>query len=562
MLNTKKDFTALLFKLIDPLKDKYSKKHAFLDVGSHRTWYDEQAARMEAFARPLWGLVPFWTGGQENSDFEKIYTDGIANGTNPQSGEYWGFCRDNDQRFVEMAAIAYGLLLCPQKLWEPLSPAQRENLSLWLYSINVHRVGDNNWRFFRVLVNSALKKLGQKYDSEKTEEDFAKIESCYLGEGWYKDGPEGQRDYYISFAYHFYGLIYAHTMADEDAKRCKIFKERAEVFAKTFIYWFADTGEAVPYGRSLTYRFAQVAFWSACLLADVKPFSVPVIKGIIVRHLESWFGDNKIFDNGNVLTVGYKYNQLTMAENYNAPGSPYWGLKVFAFLALDDNHEFWTARAAKLPLLEDLKMIKPAQMLAARYRGSVTIYPAGMQNDFSCGQIPAKYTKFAYSTLFGFSVPKGNVSLSEAACDSTLAFELDGLIMTRLHSKSFVLNEDSLTIYWSPFTGIEVETKIVPKEYGHIRKHKVISDYECKAYDCGFAVSCTDSAKCTHKADSTSACAENVNSKCTVQSDTGSGEIINAVPNTNLVSPKTVIPAIKYLIKKGTNIFTTYIYEV
>ena len=52
-------------------------------------------------------------------------------------------------------------------------------------------------------------------------------------------------------------------------------------FAKTFIYWFADNGEAVPYVRSLTYRFAQCAFWSACLLADIRPFSVSVPKTVI-----------------------------------------------------------------------------------------------------------------------------------------------------------------------------------------------------------------------------------------------------------------------------------------
>mgnify|MGYP000220067292 CR=1 FL=1 len=30
------------------------------------------SADVEAFARPLWGLVPFWAGGGENETFEKV----------------------------------------------------------------------------------------------------------------------------------------------------------------------------------------------------------------------------------------------------------------------------------------------------------------------------------------------------------------------------------------------------------------------------------------------------------------------------------------------------------
>lgn len=70
-------------------------------------------------------------------------------------------------------------------------------------------------------------------------------------------------------------------MSYEDKQRCELIKDRAMTFAKTFIYWFADNGEAVPYVRSLTYRFAQCAFWSACLLADIRPFSVSVPKTVI-----------------------------------------------------------------------------------------------------------------------------------------------------------------------------------------------------------------------------------------------------------------------------------------
>ena len=80
----------------------------------------------------------------------------------------------------------------------------------------------------------------------------------------------------------------------------------------------------------------------------MEPLPLPVMKGIIVRNLAWWLA-RPIFDRDGVLTIGYGYPQMYMAEQYNAPGSPYWGLKVFLLLALPDDHPFWACEAAPLP---------------------------------------------------------------------------------------------------------------------------------------------------------------------------------------------------------------------
>lgn len=48
------------------------------------------------------------------------------------------------------------------------------------------------------------------------------------------------------------------------------------------------------------------------------------MKGIVLRHLRWWL-KQPMFDRDGVLSVGYSYPNLAMAEDYNAPGSPYWG---------------------------------------------------------------------------------------------------------------------------------------------------------------------------------------------------------------------------------------------
>ena len=109
--------------------------------------------------------------------------------------------------------------------------------------------------------------------------DVTNVNQGYEFAGWYQDGDSGQKDYYISFAIHFYSLFYVRVMNEEDPERCEIYKERAMLFAKEFIYWFDESGASLPYGRSLTYRFSQVSFFSACLMAGIEPFPVGVIKG-------------------------------------------------------------------------------------------------------------------------------------------------------------------------------------------------------------------------------------------------------------------------------------------
>ena len=514
---------------------------------------------MEGFSRVLWGLVPLWAGGGNIDGFSEIYASGLTAGTDPSSDEYWGGFRKGDQKFVEIAAISYGLLLAPDKLWEPLSDTAKENLSAYLRLSNNYEVSDNNWRMFPVLVNLALKSLNQPYDQHLIDYGLERLDSFYLGNGWYKDGVTEQRDYYIPFALHFYSLIYAKVCANDDPERCALFKERAEEFAKEYIYWFDSKGRALVYGRSLTYRFAQAAFWSACLYADVDVFSYGIVKGIIVRHFEEWF-QNPITDNGGVLTIGYRYPNLHMSESYNSPGSPYWSLKAFILLALPDEHPFWQAEADPLPQLNKNKFLKEAQMIIQHDGDKVTALTPGRLHYNIHVHVSEKYCKFAYSSEFGFSVPRSNKFFNHAAPDSTLSFEIDGYIFTRRLSLKTNVEEDKILSLWSPFKGIMVETTLIPIEGGHIRRHKITSDYDCIARDAGFSVSCVEGTDCTSYGDDNSVTVKNNFSFCTVESGTGGKpEVVSFHPNTSLAYQKTATPLVVYDIKKGATEFETIV---
>jgi len=500
--------------------------------------YGDQVARLEGFARVLWGLLPLWAGGSDIKGFAEIYREGIANGTNPKHSEYWGRITDYSQRMVEAAPIGFGLLMAPDKVWEPLSEEEKDNFEKWLYGINEAKCPDNNWRFFTILVNLGLKNVGRKYSEENLKESIEKIHTMYKGNGWYSDGLSEQMDYYIAFAMHFYGLIYAKFMEKEDAENSRIFKERALLFAKDFIYWFDENGSSVAFGRSLTYRFAQCSFWSACVFAGIEPFDMGVIKGIICRNIDYWLNCD-IMDNGGILSIGYEYPNLIMSEEYNSFGSPYWAFKAFLILALGENHEFFKCDIKPLPKLDELRIIPEAKMVIQRQYGYPVILTGGQWVEWGMKFVAEKYSKFAYSSRYAFCVSCGNTSIKNISADSMLIFEKDEFFYMRRRCEKTAISEDG-TLYseWSPFSGVTVETYITPFKGGHKRRHIIESDGDYTVYDGAFAVP-DDTGEIE-----------------------GSGErfTIRTTPNLNLSNNLASIKAVKYQISKGKNQIETTVY--
>jgi hypothetical protein len=556
-LKSKQDYQEKLSEVLNPLIPHYSPGGARLTLGFTGAIYPPAIEELEGFARVLWGLAPYFHGGGTSKEFEEIYLNGLTHGTDPNSSEYWGAVEDYEQALVEMAAIAFGLLIAPEKFWMPLSSDAKSNLVAWLNQANKASTPPNNWKFFPILINVAFKQLGRpEYNQSVVDANLQEINSYYVGDGWYQDGPIARYDYYIAFAIHFYSLIYSVFMSEYDPVNSQLFRERAEAFGKQFLYWFDESGSGVPYGRSLTYRFAQVAFYSACVYAGVEPLALPVMKGIIDRNLEMWWHSH-MQDFSGILTIGYQYPNLVMAEAYNAPGSPLWALKSFLLLALDDDHPFWSAPAAAFPAVDSVKYLPKAQMILTHRHGNVIMYPNGLKYATpTLGHIEEKYGKFAYSSKFGFSVRKENNSLGNMAPDSDLVFEIGGLFFGRGVSTSEA-TEGKIVSHWSPFEGIDVTTELtVIDNYSYGLRHTITSKIACTAYACGFAIP-RDAPDYREAFNDTCANILTKNGGCEISG--GPGLIIEASPNTNLLYPRTSIPAVKYSIEAGNNKISSYI---
>lgn len=537
-LNTRSDLQEALRVLCSPLR--FSPGAARVRLGSTGATFDATAADLEGFARPLWGLAPLAAGGGHFSGWEP-YLRGLAGGTDPGHVEFWGDPTNHDQRLVEMAAIGFALALAPSCFWDPLPAAAKERLARWLAQINQVKVVDNNWLFFRVLVNLGLARVGADHSPAATRAALDRLDGFYLGDGWYADGPTAQRDYYVAFAMHFYGLVYAGLAPD--TPHAARFRERAARFARDFAHFFADDGAALPYGRSLTYRFAQGAFWGALGFANVEALPWGEIKGLALRHLRWWMSKD-IIQNDGTLSIGYGYANLLMAEGYNSPGSPYWALKYFIMLALPGDHPFWLAAEAQQPELSPMKTLPHAGLLLMRERGQVIALAGGQWAKWRPRHVAEKYAKFAYSTAFGFSVPAGGLGLEQAAADSILALSDDGHhYRVREESVEADMAGEALRSTWRPMPGVEVTTWLLPQPPWHLRVHRLRCDRPLHSAEGGFAI---DRSVISTFAETGNASAHGQAGGSGLIDVAGvrQGRIITPEPNTNVLVPRTVIPTL------------------
>ena len=354
---TRGDFVRATLAVLKPLHPCFSPGHARVKLpvaaGAH---FDDGAAQLEGFARPLWAVGALLAGLSASSAHEQgsptaeevntvldPWIRGIATGTDPNHPEYWGDVGASDQRMVEAEIISFALLAAPERMYKPLTPEQQGNVATWLRSLQGKPMPENNWRWFRVFANLALVQVCGVPEAELREHinaDLDLLDTFYLEDGWSSDGPwltsekmeeeharesapggrrdlttsRRQADYYSgSFAIQFSQLLYTRFAADFDPERVARYRQRARDFGTSFWRYFDSEGAAIPFGRSLTYRFACGGYFAALAVARVpdmpEPLSTPgAIKGHLLRHLRWWARHSEnIFYPDGTMNLGWLY---------------------------------------------------------------------------------------------------------------------------------------------------------------------------------------------------------------------------------------------------------------
>jgi hypothetical protein len=606
-LKTRKDVLQTANQLVNPLLLNFSPGKARVQSYNAGASFDSVATALEGFARILWAVAPIETGSDPLTDTTppslQTLSLGIVNGTNPNHEEYWGDLENKDQRMVEMAAIAFAILINPDEFW-PIDKTVQDQVTAWLLQINNRDIPDNNWLFFRVLVNLALGSRGARFDESLMLVSLSRLEEFYLGDGWYSDGFGGQRDYYISFAFHFYSLVYCKYAVDDDARIAR-FKSRAATFADDFVFYFNEKGSAIPFGRSLTYRFAHGAFWAAMAFAGVTGaktrngnpvLSMSAIKHLVLQNLRFW-SQQHILNGDGTLCIGYCYNQQLLAEEYNSPLSPYWSLKSFLILALPSTDTFWTTEEAAPNLVLDNLYLAYARMIIHRNpSGHVYSLTGGQWPNFNLRHRTSKYNKFSYSASFGFSIPSGVDGLEQHAGDNTLLLSnnedrnsyRDPMQPEVVGGLQSFEGRASICLRWKPWRDVEVTTWLISPPTAdspwHQRIHKITSKRHLWSAEGAFAVSRENphgrflSDFCVSDKENLVAGALGTDQGigfAVTKSTTGIsgirgntafferfGSNIKAFPNTNVMFPRTLIPTLLGEVNPGESWIKTSIFAI
>lgn len=548
-LESRDDFQRAVVDLYEPLRAHASPGGAWVIPGKHAAHYPPPSVGIEGFARPFWGIAPYVAGGGEFHHWA-AFRRGLEHGVDPDHPEYWGDGGDYGHIYVEQPAIALTFAMAPGESWDPLDPATRERVAQWCLTVNDVDLYDNNWLFFRVLTNLGLKSVGVTVNDDAVSDSLDRLEGFYRDDGWYADGPDGGMDYYNPWAMHTYGLLYAALAGDTDPDRATRFRERAIRFARSFRSWFADDGAGIPYGRSLTYRFAQATFWGALAYADVEGIDLGEVRGLWQRNLQ-WWASRPIFTNDGILSVGYGYPNIGMMERYNSPSAPYWAMKAFLPLALEESHPFWQATPAPQPPLPPVSVQEQPGMVLCRQDGDVVALTAGQDTRF-----PEKYAKYAYSTRFGFGVRSGRDGLGGAAHDNALALSRDEPYWrTPREPERLAVTEDHVHRRWRPWEDVTVETWLVPGSPWHSRLHRIDSDGPLRFAAGGFPVADPDRSEIDPVIARTSSelLVEGSNGASGIRSLAGPGEatLVTQDPNTNVLCPRTSVPTVRGTVEPG-----------
>ncbi|KAL9093659.1 MAG: hypothetical protein Q9159_000188 [Coniocarpon cinnabarinum] len=602
-LTSRTDFQEACKSLLRPLVPFFSSLNTRVRIGATGTRFDESGAQLEGWARPVWGLAALLAGGAK-FDEASHWIEGLKHGTNPESPEFWGYCRDVDQRMVEMCPIGFALAVNGDVFWKKLSEKERENVGVWLRSINEKQMPNTNWLWFRVFANLALMRNSAQYSQSRLDADLDHLDTFYRGDGWSNDGPEGytQMDSYSgSYAIQYLQLLYAGLNPSDTARREKYF-DRARTFALDAVLFYDPEGRHITFGRSLTYRFAMAGFWSAVAFAGLElpaPLSWGVVKGLLLRNCRWWMSQKDMLTPQGTLSIGYSYPNQFISENYNSPGSPYWFMLSFAALACPEDHPFWTAKEESLPetSLPSVKALKQPSQILIRKGGHTFLLSSGQMCHYPARGGAAKYGKFAYSSAFGYSVPTGSYTLESIGGDNVLALSDD------YDPKSFgetwkvrrVATEPRIEILegmpvlvsgWEPWHDVSVDTWLIPPSdetpNWHIRIHRLKTGRALRTAEGAWALEGTrtvdgrelDTFKATgefakegrlHSAQgavaaSAASGAVGISELTSVKRE---GKVLDADANGNLLHSRSVLPTLLSDVKAGeTAWYATAVYAV
>ena len=368
---------------------------------------------METVGRSFLLAAPRIAGNDDAASEDHLawYARALLAGTRPGGDESWPMgvaCRTPlsgvTNSLVEAANIAFGLHITRDKLWSRLARAEQRQLAEWLLHHARLEAWQSNWQLFPAMAEGFLRSVGEDVSGTTGRRNIARVESWYLGDGWYTDGPEHAIDYYNAWAIHPYLWAWYRMTNTEGTAEGERHLERLSEFVASFSRFVAPDGSMLHIGRSLTYRTAALAGLWCAEVSGVNPLSPGATRrlasGVLARFTAKGVGVD------GPLSLGWYRPFEPMCQDYSGFGSPYLAGIGFLGLALPADADVWTASEEPQPTEVATfteGMPTTGWVLSAPGDGIVRIVNHGSDHTWiPVGNDPdgddPHYAKFAYST--------------------------------------------------------------------------------------------------------------------------------------------------------------------
>jgi hypothetical protein len=352
-------WVALLDKIASPVLVNMSKgelkKNMPLAFGPTWDKRNPNVSYMEAFGRLLAGIAPFLALPEDASAEGKIRKrlllqsqQSLAHAVDPQSADYlyWGSVTDR-QPLVDAAYIAQALMAAPEVLWQPLDAVTKQRIINEFKKMRQIEPFKSNWLLFAAMIETFLLSIGEEINAARIDTAIDSIQSWYVGDGWYSDGPRFHFDHYNGYVIHPMLNEVLRVNSAKGRKDKALFDtayKRMKRYASFQERYITPEGYYPVFGRSSTYRagifqpLVKLALDHA-LPEGIAPAQVRCGLTAVLKHL---FVPKTFTDKGflNLGLVGDE--QAAISDFYTNTGSLYITSLVFIALGLPATDAFWS----------------------------------------------------------------------------------------------------------------------------------------------------------------------------------------------------------------------------
>jgi hypothetical protein len=346
--------------VLKALKEQNLRQKMPVEAARGQTEARAIGTHLEALGRLLSGLAPWLelepSAGESPKEtaLRNRYRDyalaGIASALDPSSADYMHF-GESSQTLVDSSFLALALLRAPRQLLQRLDPKTQQRLAEALVTERKIQPPFNNWLLFAAMNEALLMKLNQPWDRMRVDYALRELQSWYLGDGIYGDGPRFHWDFYNSFVIQPYLLQLMDTLPNQNADQSpawsamrKTIHEHAQRYACIQERLIAPDGSYPAIGRSITYRCGAFHLLADAARRNILPegLTPPQVRCALSAVIERTLSPAGTFSAEGWLQIGLAGHQPGLGETYISTGSLYLCSAVFLPLGLPPADPFWS----------------------------------------------------------------------------------------------------------------------------------------------------------------------------------------------------------------------------